>query len=196
MFIKHLQLVFIHCCKIFGGKLHVRRQLVLCQTCLHANPNGGWNTARCERHCSWFFTQEVHCESTHVARNSHQFSKIMPIDKFFSNNLIRHFHGIFNRFYPGFNRILPVYPILTSLNYRVSHRSPGCFAAGQLPNFSQVALLQSTCNSSPRSGRFFWKSDTFFFENRMKKGGIIYIVYLMNMNEIILMGYEWDIMGH
>ena len=148
------------------------------------NPNGGWNTARCERHCSWFFTQEVHCESTHVARNSHQFSKIMPIDKFFSNNLTRHFHGIFNRFYPGFNRILPVYPILTSLNYRVSHRSPGCFAAGQLPNFSQVALLQSTCNSSPRSGRFFFgKVTRFFLKIAWKKGHYIHSL----LNE-----YEWD----
>ena len=107
IFIKHLQLVFTHCCKIFGGKLHVRRQLVLSQAYIHANPNGGWNTARCERHCSWFFTQEVHCESTHFARDSHQFSKFMPRDKFFSNNLTRHFHGIFNRFSPGFNRILP-----------------------------------------------------------------------------------------
>ena len=190
IFIKHLQLVFIHCCKIFGGKLHVRRQLVLCQTYIHANPNIGWNTARCERHCSWFFTQEVHCESTHFARNSHQFSKFMPIDFLFKQRPGMFMH--FQCFIPVSNRILPVYPILSRLTTQC-HTVPPLYS--YQTSESQVALLQSTCNSSPRSGLFFGaKGQVFCFSH--EKMGIIYIVSLMNMNDTILMGYEWDIMGH
>lgn len=164
--------------KIFGGKLHVRRQLVLCQTYIHANPNGGWNTARCERHCSWFFTQEVHCESTHFARNSHQFSKFMPIDFLFKQRPDMFMH--FQCFIPVSNRILPVYPILSRLTTQF-HTVPPVFPLySYQTSESQVALLQSTCNSSPRSGLFFGKG-TRFFVFRMKKGGIIYKINLLNL---------------
>ena len=139
----------------------------------------------CERHCSWFFTQEVHCESTHFARDSHQFSKFMPRDKFFSNNLTRHFHGIFNRFSPGFNRILPS---VTPFPRVFCRCTATILKARWLCSKARATVHQGADVLLEKGHVFFWKIAW--------KKGALHSLLKMNMNEIILMGYEWDIMGH
>ena len=96
--------------------------------------------------------------------------------------------GIFMAFSTGF------LPVSTEF-YRVSHRSPGFFAAVQLPFWKPGGSAPKHVQQFTKERTFCWKRDTFFWKIAWKKGAL-HSLLKMNMNEIILMGYEWDVMGH